>query len=78
MVVAARPSQLLKFIDAVQRLGLAYHFEVEIEEAIQQIYCSFDDSNDMDGDDLYNIALQFRLLRQQEYNISCRKRPYID
>ena len=78
MAAAVKPSQLLKFIDAIQRLGLTYHFEGEIEEAIQQIYCSFHDSNDMDGDDLYNIALQFRLLRQQGYNISCGKRPYMD
>ncbi|KAL6311326.1 hypothetical protein AAG906_025531 [Vitis piasezkii] len=53
----ANPSQLLNFIDAVQRLGVAYHFD-------------FHDCNDMDGD-LYNIALGFRLLRQQGYSISC-------
>ena len=66
VVVVANPSQLLNFIDA-------YHFEQEIEEALQQICNSFHDCNDMDGD-LYNIALGFRLLRQQGYNISCCKR----
>ncbi|CBI31280.3 unnamed protein product, partial [Vitis vinifera] len=66
----ANPSQLLNFIDAVQRLGVAYHFEQEIEEALQHICNSFHDCNDMDGD-LYNIALGFRLLRQQGYSISC-------
>ena len=69
----ANPSQLLNFIDAVQRLGVAYHFEQEIEEALQHICNSFHDCNDMDGD-LYNIALGFRLLRQQGYNISCGKK----
>ncbi|CBI31276.3 unnamed protein product, partial [Vitis vinifera] len=63
VVVVANPSQLLNFIDA-------YHFEQEIEEALQQICNSFHDCNDMDGD-LYNIALGFRLLRQQGYSISC-------
>ncbi|KAL6315912.1 hypothetical protein AAG906_013260 [Vitis piasezkii] len=66
----ANPSQLLNFIDAVQRLGVAYHFEQEIEEVLQHICNSFHDCNDMDGD-LYNIALGFRLLRQQGYSISC-------
>ena len=69
----ANPSQLLNFIDAVQRLGVAYHFEQEIEEALQHICNCFHDCNDMDGD-LYNIALGFRLLRQQGYTISCGKR----
>ncbi|KAL6316125.1 hypothetical protein AAG906_015955 [Vitis piasezkii] len=59
VVVVANPSQLLNFIDA-------YHFEQEIEEALQQICNSFHDCNDMDGD-LYNIALGFRLLRQQGF-----------
>ena len=73
MAAAASPSQLLNFIDAVQRLGVAYRFEGEIEEALQQIYDStFHNADDMDGD-LYNIALRFRLLRQQGYNISCGK-----
>ncbi|KAJ9678956.1 hypothetical protein PVL29_021001 [Vitis rotundifolia] len=67
---AANPSQLLNFIDAVQRLGVAYHFEQEIEEALQHIYNTFHDLNYMDGD-LHKIALGFRLLRQQRYNISC-------
>ncbi|KAL6318343.1 hypothetical protein AAG906_039435 [Vitis piasezkii] len=67
---AGNPSQLLNFIDAVQRLGVAYHFEREIEESLQHIYDRFHDADDT-NDDLYNIALRFRLLRQQGYNISC-------
>ena len=56
VAAAASPSQLLNFIDAVQWLGVAYHFEGEIEKALQHIYDNFHDANDMDGDDLYNIA----------------------
>ncbi|KAJ9676261.1 hypothetical protein PVL29_024996 [Vitis rotundifolia] len=70
MAAAGNPSQLLNFIDAVQRLGVAYHFEREREESLQHIYDRFHDADDTD-DDLYNIALRFRLLRQQGYNISC-------
>ena len=43
---ASSPSQLLNFIDAVQRLGVAYHFEGEIEEALQHIYGTFHDGSE--------------------------------
>ena len=38
---AGDPSKQLEFIDAVQRLGVAYHFEKEIEEALQNTYDNY-------------------------------------
>ena len=67
-------SQQLKFVDALQRLGVAYHFEREIEEVLQPIHDSYPNGDDMEGD-IYNVALQFRLLRQAGYNVSCGKNP---
>ncbi|ONI13042.1 hypothetical protein PRUPE_4G199500 [Prunus persica] len=66
-------SNKMKLIDAIQRLGVAYHFEKEIEEALQHIYAAnhFHDDDDGDGD-LYNVSLGFRLLRQHGHNVSCR------
>ncbi|GMN40648.1 hypothetical protein TIFTF001_009872 [Ficus carica] len=61
----------LKLIDAVQRLGLSYHFEGEMEEALQLMYDAYQD-HDHDGD-LYNVALRFRLLRQHGHHVSSRK-----
>ncbi|KAK8966284.1 hypothetical protein KSP40_PGU018237 [Platanthera guangdongensis] len=54
--------QSLELIDTIQRLGVAYHFEMEISEALQSIYVS-----DYDYHDLYAVSLHFRLLRQQRY-----------
>ncbi|RWR93512.1 terpene synthase 1 [Cinnamomum micranthum f. kanehirae] len=58
--------QELNLIDAVQRLGVAYHFEEEIAQALLRMYKSGRDYSD----DLHAVALQFRLLRQEGYNVS--------
>ncbi|XP_023905162.2 sesquiterpene synthase 2 [Quercus suber] len=62
-------SQQLGLIDALQRLGVAYHFEREIQEALEHIYTAFNDKNDVD--DLYKVSLSFQLLRQEGFKISC-------
>ncbi|KDP31579.1 hypothetical protein JCGZ_14804 [Jatropha curcas] len=65
---AGKPSEQLNLIDAIQRLGIAYHFEGQIEEALKQIYTTYQNLND--DDDLYTVALRFRLLRQEGSNVS--------
>ncbi|KAJ9671956.1 hypothetical protein PVL29_025550 [Vitis rotundifolia] len=62
--------QKLPLIDAIQRLGLDYHFEREIDEALQRMFDAYILSNE-EEDDVYTAALRFRLLRQQGYNVSC-------
>ncbi|XP_050220084.1 alpha-copaene synthase-like [Mercurialis annua] len=61
----SEPSKLLGLIDAVQRLGVDYHFKSEIKEALQKI---FDDDHEIK--DLYTVALRFRLLRQHGIKVS--------
>ena len=68
---AGHPSQQLSLIDALQRLGVAYHFEREIQEALQYIFATYNGYNELEDDDVYNVALRFRLLRQQGFNASC-------
>ncbi|KAK6138514.1 hypothetical protein DH2020_027743 [Rehmannia glutinosa] len=67
MLMAATSIELIKLIDTVERLGLAYHFETEIEEKLEQIYNFHDEAENYD---LFTTALRFRLLRQH--------RPYSD
>ncbi|KAK2975014.1 hypothetical protein RJ640_000220 [Escallonia rubra] len=67
---AAGSNQVEKMclIDAIQRLGVSYHFEKEIDEQLEQVFV--DESADTDYD-LYTVALRFRLCRQHGYNVSC-------
>ncbi|KAL5546747.1 hypothetical protein UlMin_006434 [Ulmus minor] len=64
------PLEKLDLIDVIQRLGVSYHFENEIKEVLQQIIDNQWEHGD-DNDELYIVALRFRLLRQQGYNVSC-------
>ncbi|KAH7861328.1 hypothetical protein Vadar_024621 [Vaccinium darrowii] len=66
--------QQLELIDAIQRLGVAYHFETEIEQALHHIYETYhqsDQENMNNYEDLHLMALSFRLLRQEGYPVSC-------
>ncbi|KAL3730994.1 hypothetical protein ACJRO7_027940 [Eucalyptus globulus] len=57
-----KPSQKLNLIDQIQRLGLAYHFEIEIDEQLEQIHRSYFEFHYGDNDNnLHTTALLFRL-----------------
>ncbi|GFQ04033.1 gamma-cadinene synthase [Phtheirospermum japonicum] len=68
-LLAAKSGELIKLIDIVERLGLAYHFETEIEQKLETIYNNF--HGDDETYDLFTTALGFRLLRQHKYHVSC-------
>ncbi|XP_024172082.1 (-)-germacrene D synthase [Rosa chinensis] len=73
MLRMAPTSQELNLIDEIQRLGVSYHFENEIHQMLQKIHnSSYDDQENNDDDELYIIALRFRLLRQQGFEVSCK------
>ncbi|PIM97842.1 Gamma-curcumene synthase [Handroanthus impetiginosus] len=68
MLMAAKSGKLLILIDSIERLGLAYHFEKEIQGKLQEIYDEFQANNY--EEDLFTVALGFRLLRQHRYHVS--------
>ncbi|KAF6174239.1 hypothetical protein GIB67_033771 [Kingdonia uniflora] len=62
------PLQKMNLIDEVIRLGVGYHFEMEIEKELGQLNHTQFLNND---GDLYSVSLHFRLLRQHGHNVSC-------
>ncbi|XP_060186238.1 vetispiradiene synthase 3-like [Lycium barbarum] len=57
----------IHLIDTLECLGISYHFEEEIEDQISKM---FDLNVIHEEDDLYKVALYFRLFRQHGYPIS--------
>ena len=64
---ATTPPNQMILIDTLERLGLDYLFETEIENILQQI--KHDDL--LYHCDLFTTSLGFRLLRQHRHHISC-------
>ncbi|MCE3215934.1 Germacrene C synthase [Datura stramonium] len=63
-------TQKLVLIDAIQRMGVAYHFDNEIETFLQNIFDASSQQNEINDDNLYVVALRFRLVRQQGHYMS--------
>ncbi|KAL0293610.1 UNVERIFIED_CONTAM: Gamma-cadinene synthase [Sesamum calycinum] len=62
----------LILVDTIERLGVGYHFEQEIEDQLREIFFSESQDKELqDNYDLFSTALQFRLLRQHRYSVSC-------
>ena len=66
---ASKPLDQLEFIDALQRLGLSYHFVDEIKSTLKSLFDENRIENTETVHDLYATALEFRLLRQHGYKV---------
>ncbi|XP_047977602.1 (-)-germacrene D synthase-like [Salvia hispanica] len=61
----------MELINAIQRLGVAYHFSEEIDDSLSKIHQNYDTQSSKDKDNIGVLALRFRLLRQHGYRVSC-------
>ena len=62
------PFESLNMINAIQRLGIDYYFQQEIEAILHSQYLKYISHGDC-GHQLHEVALRFRLLRQQGYYV---------
>ncbi|EOA37735.1 hypothetical protein CARUB_v10012518mg [Capsella rubella] len=62
----------IMFIYLLVSLGLAYHFEDEIEETLRDGFRKMEEEDMMSGedDDLYTVSILFRVFRTYGHNIS--------
>lgn len=59
----------LELIDVLQRLGISYHFENEIKDRLARISNKLHEKGGKKNS-LYATSLEFRLLRQHQFDIS--------
>ncbi|XP_045826085.1 (3S,6E)-nerolidol synthase 1-like [Trifolium pratense] len=64
--------ECLSMVDSIQRLGIEYHFEDEIETTLQRKHMMhrFESIQGYNYQELSQVAFQFRMLRQEGYYIS--------
>ncbi|KAG7944364.1 hypothetical protein I3843_15G097200 [Carya illinoinensis] len=63
------PIKQLELIDILQRLGVSYHFEDEIRTILENKYNTHHSGDICEKQNLYATAVEFRLLRQQGYDV---------
>ncbi|XP_060963578.1 terpene synthase 10-like isoform X1 [Cannabis sativa] len=65
-----KPLSQLELIDVLQRLGISYHFEDEINDILKYIYNNNNNVYNTNKNNVYANSLEFRLLRQHGYPVS--------
>ncbi|KAI3676716.1 hypothetical protein L1987_86355 [Smallanthus sonchifolius] len=60
----------LLMVDALERLGLDYHYEDEINLILEQCYLQFTNKDFIEYRNLYEVSLCFRILRQKGFRVS--------
>ncbi|KAK9029432.1 hypothetical protein V6N11_026549 [Hibiscus sabdariffa] len=71
MLMSSRddPIENILLINSLLRLGVSYHFEIEIEEQLSHLFDTFPiDSKDYD---LHTVAVVFQVFRSNGYKMSC-------
>ncbi|GAB2284625.1 hypothetical protein Dimus_019080 [Dionaea muscipula] len=71
IAASADLQHLINFINTLERLGVAYHFEAQIEEALHNIYANCHSIDAKQELNLYHTSILFRVLRQNGFPVSC-------
>ncbi|KAF7124526.1 hypothetical protein RHSIM_Rhsim12G0120800 [Rhododendron simsii] len=69
-------AEKLVLIDALERLGVSYLFEKEIEELLENMFRKFEEYSHVFHDNLFMVSLHFRVFRQHGYDLSTGKCPF--
>ncbi|KAH7841565.1 hypothetical protein Vadar_031603 [Vaccinium darrowii] len=63
-------AEKMVLIDTLERLGVSYLFEKEIEELLEKMFPNFDKYSHVFHDNLFIVSLHFRVFRQHGYKLS--------
>lgn len=69
LAVVKDPKERLEYLDAIHRLGVAYHFENDIQDNLQLFHNNLH-SDTCYEDHLHYVSLRFRLLRHNGFYVS--------
>ncbi|KAG9454308.1 hypothetical protein H6P81_007212 [Aristolochia fimbriata] len=64
------PASSLQLIDTLERLGIDYHFQEEIDGILQENCVEYYTNGTDRHEDIFFTSLRFRLLRQHGFNVS--------
>ncbi|XP_058195793.1 valerianol synthase TPS8-like [Rhododendron vialii] len=70
IAVKGKPAEKMVLIDALERLGVSYLFEKEIEELLEHMFSNFEEYSRVFEDNLFMVSLHFRVFRQHGYSLS--------
>ncbi|CAN8233124.1 unnamed protein product [Cochlearia groenlandica] len=62
--------KIIHLIHLLERLGLSYHFENDIEETLKDAFVKIDDLIVSSEDDLYTISIMFQVFRTYGHHMS--------
>lgn len=68
-------NERIRLIHSLINLGIAYHFEIEIDEILSQAFRNLEDMIAKE-DDLETISTMFEVFRLRGYYMSCGKNIY--
>lgn len=73
MASTVDPIEKLYLINSLSRLGVSYHFEIEIQEQLCHLFNTMPGFMDNKDYDLYMVGIIFQVFRSHGYKMSCGK-----